>query len=582
MTAGTLTLRPYQDDCVTAVRDAWRDHRRVAAVLATGAGKTVIVADLLRQHLSEHGGRAVVLAHTHELVSQMASTVTRLCPDHTVGIVEAQRDESRRDIVVASVQSLRSERRRERVRGVSCVVVDECHHAAAATYRTVMTHYGCYAAVGEGEGAVALGVTATLVRGGPRGRGALHGVWETVAYRYGITDMVRDGYLVKPRGLAVVVPDLDLSRVRSAGGDYVAADAGEATERSMAPRIVAAAYREHAAGRRAALFAPTVSAAYAYAAELAAVGVRVGTVHGGLPAADRARILTDLNTGRIDVVTNCAVLTEGWDCPHVSCVIVARLTRSEGLYQQMAGRGLRPVPGIPVTDQDCLIMDVTGTGARHTLRTAIDLSPPPQRPPAPERDTAPTTTAGGFRPPVPEYDGDTRTVAFDPLTGLVDVTDRSVWGWRTAGACRYMPVLPQYSRRAATGRPPIYVAVVPVGGGYRVVWCTQDPSRPLPDGRRGGEHERHGKPRAAMLSAQRLATAYNTNARDLSQMPPVLGGWADAPASADQLALAESLGLTVPAGATRGTVGGLVQDERARRRLAPIVEWYEKHGEDAE
>jgi superfamily II DNA or RNA helicase len=249
------------------------------------------------------------------------------------------------------------------------VIVDECHHAAATTYRKILEHYGAFAEYPSNESLVA-GFTATLARGDKL---SLADVWQSVAYRKDIAFMIRAGYLLDLTGRRVEVDDLDLKNVKRSGGDYQAASLGEAMTASLAPEIVARAYLEHASDRSGVLFAPTVSAAQAFAGALDDLGVKTEVVHGGMPVTERRAIIARFEAGVTQVISNCMVLTEGFDSRRASCVVIARPTRSAPLYQQMVGRALRPYPG----QTQALVLDVVGASQVHGLASLIDLSEKP-------------------------------------------------------------------------------------------------------------------------------------------------------------------------------------------------------------
>lgn len=340
--------------------------QRPVVVLPTGAGKTVILSDLAERWAERHRmsakQRVLVLAHREELIEQAAAKVRTMAPHLRVGIVKADRDNCTADVIVASVQTLRQERRRHRVVHVGLVVVDECHHAVADTYRIIMEHYGCFNA----EGARAVGFTATLSRADGM---ALGDIWQDVVYTKGIAEMVREGYLVRPRGVRVAVSDLDLGRVRKSRGDYDGAALGKALEGSMAPARVAEAYQEHSGGRQGILFAPTVSCAQVYGAALADAGLKSELVHGMMPLGARRDALERFRQGDVQILANCMVLTEGTDLPMASTIVIGRPTKSQGLYTQMIGRGLRLWPG----KSDALVLDVVGASARNALMTPVEL-----------------------------------------------------------------------------------------------------------------------------------------------------------------------------------------------------------------
>lgn len=363
-----LKLRDYQADAITAVRQAWSSGtRRPAVILPTGAGKTVVFAHVAAQ-MRERDVRTLILAHRDELIEQAAAKVRAVAPDLRVGIVKGPRREIRnRDVVIASVQSLTREARRAELAaaGLRLVIVDECHHAVANTYMAVLRDLGCFEA-DPLAGAYALGVTATL---GRSDRVALGQVWESVAYQRDIVTMIRQGHLVNAKGVRVRVEGLDLARVKRTAGDYQDKALSEAMHAALAPAAVARAYVEHAKDRQGILFAPTVAMAYEMAEALNAEGIPAVGLDGSMATVDRRRVLADFARGDIQVVCNCAVLTEGFDAPWCSAVVIARPTNSAPLYVQMAGRALRPHPG----KRDAMIIDVVGVTGRMRLASIADL-----------------------------------------------------------------------------------------------------------------------------------------------------------------------------------------------------------------
>lgn len=363
-----LALRPYQEQALRAVTDAWRDGiRRPAVVLPTGAGKTVIFAHLGMYMHRAHGVRSLVLVHTTELVEQAIAKFRDVAPHLTIGAVKAERNEhADADIIVATVQTLRSAARRGQLQNIGIVIVDECHHASAPTYRTILEHFGCLGEPDPERMALAVGFTATLAR---NDGAALGEIWQKVVFRRDILDLIELRHLLPVRGKRVTVPDLDFSKVRKAHGDYQADELGEALTDSLAPSLVAKAYREHASDRSGILFAPTVDSAYVFAEALRDVGISCETVHGAPPREERTLILKRLKTGDVQVVSNCMVLTEGFDEPRVSCGVICRPTTSASLYTQMVGRILRPYPG----QREALLLDVVGVTGRHRLASLVDL-----------------------------------------------------------------------------------------------------------------------------------------------------------------------------------------------------------------
>lgn len=366
---GLLRLRDYQREAIDSVTAAWRRGMiRPAVVLPTASGKTVIFSHLSVEWLADHPGqRVLILVHTQELLDQALSKLRSVAPGLRVGAVQADRNETLARVVVATVQTLRNERRRRMLRDVGLIICDEAHHAVAVTYRTIFNHFGVLGlAPGEAARAVAVGFTATMVRADDL---ALGDVWQDVVCMRTISDMVQAGYLVRPRGIHVQVDDLDLTKVKTSAGDYQAGALGEAVETSMAPEAIAKAVTEHADDRKILLFAPTVSSAGVIADALSASGRSVGLIHGGLATGARRAVLDDFRADRTQIVAGVGVLTEGFDEPAADCVVLARPTKSQGLYIQIAGRVLRPYPG----KTDALILDVVGATKLHGLVAGIDL-----------------------------------------------------------------------------------------------------------------------------------------------------------------------------------------------------------------
>jgi superfamily II DNA or RNA helicase len=358
-----FALRPYQADTITALNDRWAaGANRLAVVLPTGAGKTVVFSNLIaaRDRAGLLPGRALVIAHREELLHQAAEKIAAANTGRTVGIVKAGRDETFADVVVASVQTLAVPRRREAIRDIGLVIVDECHHAAAQTYLDVLRHFGAW------TGTPTAGFTATL----SRTDGGLADVWTEVVYRMDTLDLIEAGHLVDVRGKRVVVDGLDLDRVKTSAGDLVGGQLGQALEDSNAAAVVAEAYRTLASDRPGVVFTPTVDSARVMAEVMTGAGIPTGVVYGDMPADERRQALARYKAGDLQVLANCMVLTEGFDAPHTSCAVIARPTKSPGLYVQMVGRALRLHPG----KTDALILDVVGASTRHKLASLVDLS----------------------------------------------------------------------------------------------------------------------------------------------------------------------------------------------------------------
>lgn len=369
-----ITLRDYQREAIDTVFKAWADGmQRPAIVLPTGAGKTVVFSALVREFRARHeslghqstGRRVIVLAHRDELVDQAIAKLRAVMPGVSIGKVKAQDNDIDADVMVCSVQTLVSARRREVLRKwqeakgkVGLIITDECHHAAAASYRKIYDAF---------PDALHLGVTATMARGDGVGLGK---VWDDVVYGRSILWMISKGHLTDVRTRRVDLKGLDMSAIPSSAGDWRPGALGEALMDAEADTAIARAYKEHAGDRQGIVFTPTVETAYAAQEALCKAGIRTAVVSGETKGDDRREIYEDFRLGRLQAIANCMVLTEGFDAPWAEVAVIARPTQSAPLYTQMVGRVLRPWPG----KKEALVLDLVGASS-HKLRTLIDLSP---------------------------------------------------------------------------------------------------------------------------------------------------------------------------------------------------------------
>lgn len=313
-----MGLRPYQREAVEAIFGEWGAGRsRTLLVQATGTGKTVVFAEVVRR-VAEEGGRSLVLAHRGELLDQAADKIGRMtglsCAVERAGETSVGAWDR---VTVGSVQTLMRDSRLGRLDPgrFSCVVVDEAHHTLADSYTKVLDHF---------SGARVLGVTATADRADRRDLGE---VFDSIAYEYGMARAVRDGWLC-PVEAEMVPLRLDVSGVSVTRGDYQAGQLGDALEPYL--EGIADELTQRCRDRRTVVFLPLVRTAKAFAAMLRDRGMSACEVDG--QSEDRAEVLSDFAAGRHQVLCNSMLLTEGWDCPAVDCVVVLRPTKSRSLY----------------------------------------------------------------------------------------------------------------------------------------------------------------------------------------------------------------------------------------------------------
>lgn len=374
-----MLLRPYQRDAVEAVFDQWRSVRSTMLVLPTGLGKTVCFASIA----DRVKGRVLVLAHSEELVWQARAKILQVTGEEpAVEMAEHKAHAAvwQRRVVVGTIQTQRARMERFDPAEFGAVVIDECHHAAAATYRRVIAHYG------KNPGCRILGVTATPDRTDGY---ALGGVFDSVAYHLPLHEAIGQGWLVPIRQQPIHIHGLDWSGVSVTGGDLNTGEMGDACMVEKVPQEIADTVFREVGPRKAITFVPTVAVANLVAEILNRH--RAGcaaAVSGGTPKDERRDILARFARGHLQHLVNCMVLTEGFDDPGVEVVCLARPTKSRALFAQMIGRGTRALPGIVDGPPDAAarrdaiaasrkpsleVLDLRGNCGRHKLVTAVDL-----------------------------------------------------------------------------------------------------------------------------------------------------------------------------------------------------------------
>lgn len=355
-------LRRYQSEAVDAVLSAWRSGTsRPSVVLPTGTGKSSVIG-ALAVAARQAGERVVLLAHRAELLDQMAAAVAAIDPEgQEVGILQASRREYSTTIVAASFQTLASGKHYEALGRRGVVLVDEAHHAPAETYTSVLEALGCFTG-----GVVTAGFTATMDRSDGA---ALGNIWDEVVYEKDLRWAIRSGYLVAPRGLTVVLPGLNLDKVKKVAGDFASGELEAAMASSVGTTVTA--ITTHAQGRTGIIFAAGVDHAEALAAALRAEGFSAEAVTGAMGRDEREAIYTAFHDGLLDFMVTVQVLTEGADFPRCDAAIMARPTQSQVLYTQMVGRALRPYPG----KEDALVLDLAGITRSMSLVSLVNLDP---------------------------------------------------------------------------------------------------------------------------------------------------------------------------------------------------------------
>ena len=344
-----MKLRPYQIEARDAVLSEWgQGHRKTLLVLPTGCGKTIVFSSVAQNRV-ENGSRVLIMAHRGELLEQASQKLLDACGLPSVlEKAESTSLGSNVPITVGSVQSLAQPVRLARFPEdyFGTIVVDEAHHCLSDSYQRVLEHF---------PAANILGVTATPDRGDQRDLGQF---FDSKAYEYSMTQAIRDGYLCPIR--AQMIPlQLDIRDVGISSGDFSAGEIGYA----LAPYLdqIAMEMTKYCKGRKTVVFLPLIKISQDFCEKLNAHGLRATEVNGD--SEDRSEKLKAFENGEFDVLCNSMLLTEGWDCPSVDCVVVLRPTKVRALYQQMVGRGMRLSPG----KEDLLLLDFLWMTERHDL-----------------------------------------------------------------------------------------------------------------------------------------------------------------------------------------------------------------------
>ncbi len=353
----TFELRPYQHNALRRVHMALRTQRSTLLVLPTGCGKTIVFCEVIKDFV-RRGHRALVLAHRGELLDQAVAKLIQAGMSD-VAIEKGRRRTDGEAVVVASVQTMRGRRLQEfKPDAFGLIVADESHHVVSKGFRAILDYFAP---------AKVLGVTATPDRLDGK---ALGSVFETLAYDYSIQQAIRDGYLVPIRSQRVRVEGLDLRRVRTTAGDLNPRDLAEVLTAEKNLHEVAAPLVELAGTRKTVVF--TVDVAHTEALAEVINRYRPGAAQwlsGRVSDGRRRDVLDAFRRGEFQFLANCALLTEGWDEPDLSCVAVARPTKSRALYAQMVGRGTRLYPH----KRDLLVLDFVGNASNHRLISTTDV-----------------------------------------------------------------------------------------------------------------------------------------------------------------------------------------------------------------
>lgn len=344
-----MELRPYQQEAKEAIFKQWDSGvLKTLLVLPTGCGKTIVFAKVTEDCV-RRGDRVLILAHRGELLDQAADKIHK---STGLGCAVEKAEEtcigSWFRIVVGSVQSMMREKRLGQFPDdyFQTIIIDEAHHCISDSYQKILNHF---------SSAKVLGVTATPDRGDMRNLGSY---FESLAYEYTLPKAIKEGYLSPIKALTIPLK-IDMSGVGVQAGDFKASDIGTALDPYL--QGIAKEMKKYCQDKKTVVFLPLVKTSQKFRDILNDHGFRAAEVNGD--SQDRAEVLEAFDRGDYNVLCNSMLLTEGWDCPSVDCVVVLRPTKVRSLYCQMVGRGTRLSPG----KDHLLLLDFLWHTERHEL-----------------------------------------------------------------------------------------------------------------------------------------------------------------------------------------------------------------------
>lgn len=341
-----LPLKPRQQEAFDAVFKRLNDGiDKILLNLPTGVGKTVIGC-----HIAAQFDRVLFLCHRHELVEQSAKTMAAVDPNRTQGRIE-QGNHELGQFTIAMLPTVYRRLNKMNPDSFDCVILDESHHATSKTFREVLDYF---------QPKLRLGLTATPER---LDGAALSNLFDEISYSMSLRDAVDEGYLVPPSAHQCLT-SISLEGVHTRAGDFAEDELAVLVDDPIRNNFIAEKYQQHCPGRRAIAFCVNIAHAVHLAEAFNAVGIKAEWVSGA--DVERADKLKRFAAGEFSVLTNCQILTEGYDDKSVDAILLCRPTKSKSLFAQMVGRGLRLNEG----KADCKVLDFVDNAGKHSLVTA--------------------------------------------------------------------------------------------------------------------------------------------------------------------------------------------------------------------
>lgn len=355
ITTKKIDPRPYQQKAAAAIHREWdAGNKKTLVVMPTGTGKTIVFASIVNDQVAK-GEHVLILAHREELLQQ-ASDKLKMVTGLETALEKAQSSalDSDKMVVVASVQTLSKQNRLMKYPRdyFGTIIIDEAHHTAAKTYKGILEHF---------IDAKVLGVTATPDRSDMK---SLSDIFDSLAFEYKLPDAIREGYLCKINTKTIPV-EVDISKVHINAGDFSAQDLGNVLDLYL--DTIADAIVRECQNRKTVIFTPLVRISKRLCNILNKRNFKTAEVNGA--SADRKDVLKGFDNGEYKALTNAMLLTEGWDCPTVDCIICLRPTKSRSLYAQIVGRGTRLCEG----KKNLLVLDFLWLTKKHSLCHPADI-----------------------------------------------------------------------------------------------------------------------------------------------------------------------------------------------------------------
>ncbi|MGA8165151.1 MAG: DEAD/DEAH box helicase [Waddliaceae bacterium] len=508
----TIQPREYQIEALEAIISRQKSGvLRQLVSLPTGTGKTILFG-LLAKELNT---QTLIIAHREQLIHQAVEKIGLVWPEVSIGVCMAERDELNHQVVVASIQSASKFKRLKRLKecGFNLCVVDEAHHSGADSYKTLLQELGF---LDGNNDKLLIGVTATPMRKG----GGLGDIFQEVAFERSISTMIRARYLSDIRGKRILT-STNLDSVSINNGDFIEYQLAEVCNTPERNALIADSFLEHCPDRKGIAFTCDVKHAVDLAATFREKGIKASAIYGAMQDEEKATILNKFACGKIQVLANCALLTEGYDQTDISTVLMCRPTRSRGLYIQCIGRGTRLHPG----KTDCLVLDFCDSF--HDIQSIANLS---KAVVSDDEERAKVGKDGAI-----QIEKDPRKIYLDEeIICDFDLLDRSNFAWVSIGENWHLQVSPGVS-----------------------LWLNRESDGYVPTIQQEGRLESLVKNPISLVYAMGIAEDWTRRNKDYVAWSSKDAKWRNEPASEKQIEILKKIGCDSE-GLTRGEASQII------------------------